>query len=111
FANGEIIVNVDATVLVPPTSLKPLIRAFEDPTDGVASGRDLSVGTGKGHQTAGESDYTNYEMLVRSLETRVGSIVGASGCFYGIRRRIRIAPLPPALSWDFASALVARQQG
>jgi hypothetical protein len=50
-------------------------------------------------------------MWLRDLETKAGSIVGASGCFYGIRRHIRAEALPPELSWDFASTLVARQQG
>ena len=50
-------------------------------------------------------------MWVRDLETQTGSIVGASGCFYAIRRSIHERPLPGDLSWDFASVLVARQQG
>ena len=41
-ARGEIVVNVDATVVVPPDSLKRLVRVFDDPTIGVASGRDIS---------------------------------------------------------------------
>jgi glycosyltransferase involved in cell wall biosynthesis len=110
-ARGEIIVNVDATVAVPAGSLKKLIRVFDDPTIGVASGRDVSVGAADARDTGAESGYTTYEMWVRALETRAGSIVGASGCFYGIRRRIRVAALPPGLSWDFASTLAARKQG
>ena len=110
-ARGDVIVNVDATVVIPPGSLKQLIRAFDDPTVGVASGRDVSVGAGDKHDTGAESSYTSYEMRVRDLETRAGSIVGASGCFYGIRRSIRVSPLPSGLSWDFASTLVAREQG
>jgi glycosyltransferase involved in cell wall biosynthesis len=110
-ARGEIIVNVDATVLVPAGSLKKLIRVFDDPTVGVASGRDISVGAADKQGTGAESGYVRYEMWVRDLETRAGSIVGASGCFYGIRRRIRVLALPPGLSWDFASTLVARKQG
>jgi cellulose synthase/poly-beta-1,6-N-acetylglucosamine synthase-like glycosyltransferase len=110
-ARGDIIVNVDATVVIAPGSLKQLIRAFDDPTVGVASGRDVSVGAHGKHDDGAESGYTSYEMRVRDLETRAGSIVGASGCFYGIRRTIRGSALPSALSWDFASTLVARQQG
>jgi Glycosyl transferase family 2 len=109
-ARGEIVVNIDATVVVPRASLKHLIRAFADPTVGVASGRDLSVDAA-GNGAGAESGYTNYEMIVRDFETRAGSIVGASGCFYGIRKRIRKSALPPGLSWDFASTLVAREQG
>lgn len=110
-ASGDIIVNVDATVVVPAGSLKQLIRVFDDPTVGVASGHDVSVGAADKHDTGAESGYTNYEMWVRDLETRAGTIVGASGCFYGIRRLIRVSALPSGLSWDFASTLIARQQG
>jgi cellulose synthase/poly-beta-1,6-N-acetylglucosamine synthase-like glycosyltransferase len=109
-ASSEIVVNVDATICVPRQSLKPLIRAFDDATVGVASGRDCS--TGRVDETVGgESGYVGYEMWVRDLETRSGSIVGASGCFYAFRRSIRSSPLPPDLSWDFASPLVARVHG
>jgi cellulose synthase/poly-beta-1,6-N-acetylglucosamine synthase-like glycosyltransferase len=111
FARGEIIVNVDATILVPADSLKSLVRVFDDPTIGVASGCDLSVGDTRQTGTRAESNYTGYEMWIRDLETRAGSIVGASGCFYGIRRSIHEEALPLGLSWDFASPLVARKQG
>jgi cellulose synthase/poly-beta-1,6-N-acetylglucosamine synthase-like glycosyltransferase len=110
-ARGELIINVDATITVPASSLKHLVRAFDDPTVGVASGCDVSIGAGDRVGTKAESGYTSYEMWLRDLETKVGSIVGASGCFYGIRRRIRAEALPPELSWDFASTLVAKQQG
>jgi cellulose synthase/poly-beta-1,6-N-acetylglucosamine synthase-like glycosyltransferase len=110
-ARGEIIVNVDATILVPVDSLKSLVRVFDDPTIGVASGCDLSVGDTSQTGTRAESSYTGYEMWIRDLETRAGSIVGASGCFYGIRRSIHEEGLPLGLSWDFASPLVARKQG
>lgn len=110
-ARGDIIVNVDGTVLVPRESLKPLVRVFDDPTVGVASSRDVSVSEGGNDLVGAESQYVGYEMRVRDLETRVGSIVGASGCFYAIRRRVHESPLRPDLSWDFASVLVARQLG
>jgi len=110
-ARGTIIVNIDATVSIPATSLKPLIQVFDDTTIGIASGRDVSVGDADNKATGAESRYVGYEMWIRDLETAVGSIVGASGCFYAIRRSVHAKPLPPDLSWDFASALVARQQG
>jgi hypothetical protein len=87
------------------------VRVFDDPTIGVASGRDVSVGDSQAERTGAESGYVGYEMWVRELETAVGSIVGASGCFYAARRSVHAKPLPPELSWDFASALNARAQG
>ena len=110
-ARGQILVNVDSTILLTPMSLKRLVRAFDDPTIGVASGRDVSTGEAGREGTRAESDYVGYEMWIRDLETQIGSIVGASGCFYGARRCIHAKPLPPELSWDFASALNARLQG
>jgi cellulose synthase/poly-beta-1,6-N-acetylglucosamine synthase-like glycosyltransferase len=111
YLKGSIVVNTDATIRILPGSLKPLIRAFEDPTVGVASGRDVSVGDVATGANRGESGYVGYEMWVRSLETRVGSIVGASGCFYAIRRDLHEVLVPEALSRDFASALTAREHG
>ncbi|HKR09494.1 MAG TPA: glycosyltransferase [Gemmatimonadaceae bacterium] len=109
-SRGDILVNVDSTILVPPDSLKKLIAPFADPTIGVASGRDVSVGDQNKTATHAESRYVGYEMWVRDLETRAGSIVGASGCFYAARRSIHEANLPAGLSWDFASALNAQAE-
>jgi cellulose synthase/poly-beta-1,6-N-acetylglucosamine synthase-like glycosyltransferase len=108
---GEIVVNTDATIRIPRASLKPLIRVFQDPAIGAASGRDLSVGDVEAEVNQSESSYVGYEMWVRSLETRVGSIVGASGCFYAIRRSLVDPAFPEALSRDFASPLRARLLG
>ncbi|HXE57976.1 MAG TPA: glycosyltransferase family 2 protein [Gemmatimonadales bacterium] len=108
---GSIVVNTDATIRILPASLKPLIRSFQDPTVGVASGRDVSVGDVTREANLGESGYVGYEMWVRSLETRLGSIVGASGCFYAIRRELHETLFPAALSRDFAAALIARERG
>lgn len=107
---GDIIVNIDATVRIRGESLKALVRAFQDSSVGVASGRDVSVGA-NAVETRGESGYVGFEMWVRALETRLGSIVGASGCFYATRRSLYDSRFPEQLSRDFASALIAREHG
>jgi cellulose synthase/poly-beta-1,6-N-acetylglucosamine synthase-like glycosyltransferase len=110
---GEIIVNTDASIRIPPPALQTLIAAFADPTVGVASGRDVSVtGLGEGDgSNRGESGYVGYEMWLRQLETRVDGIVGASGCFYAIRASLHHSRVPEGLSRDFAAALIAREHG
>jgi len=118
-ARGEIIVNTDATIRILPNALKALVRSFTNPNVGVASGRDVSVAAAdidnevasRSQRTSGESGYVGYEMGIRALETRVGSIVGASGCFYGIRRDLYDSGFPESLSRDFASALMVRERG
>lgn len=107
---GDVIVNVDATVRLAPGALRHLVAVFADPTIGVASGRDLSVGAGQ-EATAGESGYVGLEMRLRDLETAAGSIVGASGCFFAVRRALHPSTFPEALSRDFATPLLAREAG
>lgn len=108
---GAIIVNTDASVRILPGSLKALVRVFQDADIGLASGRDVSVGDVSREGTRGESGYVGYEMWLRSLETRAGSIVGASGCFFAIRRELFDVLFPSSLSRDFASALITVDRG
>ena len=110
-ARGELVVNLDASVRILPNSVKALVRAFQDPSVGVVSSRDVSTASSLAEANQGESGYVGYEMWVRGLETRLGSIVGASGSFFGIRRGIHDPGFPEALSRDFGSALMAREQG
>jgi cellulose synthase/poly-beta-1,6-N-acetylglucosamine synthase-like glycosyltransferase len=108
---GEIIVNTDASIRIRPDALRHLVAPFADPTVGVVSGRDVSVTRLDQDQNTGEGGYVGYEMFVRDLETRVGGIVGASGCFYATRRELHEVAVPAELSRDFASVLVARDHG
>ena len=110
-ARGSIIINTDATTRIYPDAVKPLVSVFRDYTVGVASGRDVSTAAGAGEKSGAESGYVGYEMWVRDLETRYGSIVGASGCFMAIRRSLFDQLFPEALSRDFASPLLARAAG
>jgi cellulose synthase/poly-beta-1,6-N-acetylglucosamine synthase-like glycosyltransferase len=108
---GDIVVSIDASILIPRDSLKPLIRALLDPAVGLASGRDVSIGDEAREGNTTESSYVGLEMTLRGLETQVHSIVGASGCFYANRRHLQQVQLPTELARDFAAASVARAHG
>lgn len=108
---GEIVLNTDASIRIRPDAIKRLVRPFLTHGVGLASGRDVSVSADSANSTEGESRYVGYEMGIRSLETRAGGIVGASGCLYAIRADLHRYELPPSLSRDFCSALVARSAG
>jgi cellulose synthase/poly-beta-1,6-N-acetylglucosamine synthase-like glycosyltransferase len=108
---GSIIVNTDASVRIAPGAIRALVRQFSDPAIGLASGRDVSVSRGEDRSNRGESGYVGYEMGIRDLETAVGGIVGASGCFYAIRADLHRIPLPGFLSRDFAAALKVYEHG
>ncbi|MEJ2504581.1 MAG: glycosyltransferase, partial [Gemmatimonadota bacterium] len=108
---GEVVINTDASIRIRPDAVKALVRELEDPAVGVASGRDVSVASDDAEANVGESGYVGYEMWVRSLENRVDGIVGASGCFYAIRRGLHQLHVPAHLSRDFSAALNARRHG
>ncbi|MFN2564891.1 MAG: glycosyltransferase [Gemmatimonadaceae bacterium] len=113
---GEVVVSTDATLIVPPASVKALARHFSDPTVGVVSGRGVSITSAVdadvARKTAGEARYLDYETRIRSLEARFGSIVGATGQLYAQRRELFQVPLAPTfLTRDFASALIAHERG
>lgn len=111
YLRGDIVLNTDASVRLDVESVKRLIATFADPTVGAASGRDISVAHDADEMNVGESKYVDYEMTVRDLETAVDGIVGASGCFYAIRKHLHMHLVPEALSRDFAAALIAREHG
>lgn len=108
---GDIVVSIDASILIPRESLKPLVQALLDPSVGLASGRDVSIGDEAREGNKAESSYVGMEMTLRAWETRLHSIVGASGCFYANRRHLQTVQLPPELARDFAAASVARAHG
>ena len=108
---GEIIVNTDASVRIDPAAVKHLVAAFDDPSVGVASGRDVSVSNVDARLNPGEQAYVGYELWVRDLETSLSGIVGASGCLYAIRHDLHMQSMPEGLSRDFGAALVAREHG
>ncbi len=110
---GTIVLNTDATIVVPPHTIKLLVRHYADPRIGVVSGRDVTVPSDADPErtTRGEARYSGYEMRVRSLEARLGFIAGATGSIYSCRREIFQVPISPYASRDFASAMIATQMG
>jgi cellulose synthase/poly-beta-1,6-N-acetylglucosamine synthase-like glycosyltransferase len=108
---GTIVVNTDASIRLHTAAVRELVAHMADPNVGVASGRDISVSAMPRAGNVTEAGYVNYEMWVRSLESRTGGIVGASGSCYAIRTDLHKIQIPEDLSRDFCAALTARLHG
>lgn len=108
---GDVIVNTDASVRIHRDAIKALVTCFGDPTVGVASGRDVSTAPEDASSNVGEAGYVGYEMWVRALETRVQSIVQASGCLYATRRDIHDRDFPEHLTRDYGAVALSREAG
>ncbi|MBW2734253.1 MAG: glycosyltransferase family 2 protein [Deltaproteobacteria bacterium] len=87
-ANGEIIVFCDARQDLDPQALRALMPWFADEDIGAVSG-ELQLKTDKG-----PGMYWAYEKLIRAAESKVDSVVGATGALYAIRRSL-YRELPP----------------
>ena len=109
-AGGDIIVFSDASILLEPDSIRKLVRNFSDPTVGCVSCEDKTISIRDGKAVEDEGLYVRYEMAVRRWESRFGSIVGASGCCYGLRKPLWRQP-EDFLVVDFTTALDVREQG
>jgi cellulose synthase/poly-beta-1,6-N-acetylglucosamine synthase-like glycosyltransferase len=103
-AKNEIIVFSDASILLESDALQNVLRPFADSTIGCVSGEDYVPGNG------GEGAYGRYELFLRNLESRLGSIVGASGCFYAQRKSL-CEPFPEGMAPDFFSVLKTNEKG
>jgi biofilm PGA synthesis N-glycosyltransferase PgaC len=97
-ARGEILFFTDVRQPLDPDCLKHLVACFADPSVGVVSG-ELVIREGLTHEEASVGLYWKYEKWLRKLESRVDSVMGATGCIYAMRRKLA-APLPPGTLVD-----------
>jgi glycosyltransferase involved in cell wall biosynthesis len=101
-ANGEIVVFSDAGTDLSPDSIDHIVEDFDDPGVGAVSSEDTFISTDG--SVVGEGLYVRYEMWLRRLESRVGSLVGLSGSFFAVRRPV-LSRWDAAIPSDFASAI------
>ncbi|MHB8711803.1 MAG: glycosyltransferase family 2 protein [Trichloromonadaceae bacterium] len=85
-ARGEVIVFSDTATMIDPDGLKKIVANFADPTVGCVSSVDRVIG--RDGKPCGEGAYVRYEMWLRSLESKVNSLVGLSGSFFAARREV-----------------------
>ena len=97
-ATGEIIVFADARQSFAPWTIRELVHNFADPTVGGVTG-ELMLMDQDGEAADGVGMYWRYEKAIRALESRVDSVVGATGAVYAIRRAL-FEPLPEKIILD-----------
>jgi cellulose synthase/poly-beta-1,6-N-acetylglucosamine synthase-like glycosyltransferase len=109
-ARGEIILFSDATSLYQPDAVRAMMPSFADATVGCVAGR-LEYVDGSGSRVGrGARSYWSYETFLKRHESRVGSLIGASGCLYSVRRSAYV-PLYHEACSDFIIATKMVEQG
>ena len=85
-STGDILVFSDVATALASDAISEIVRNFADPTVGCVSSVDRFVDDNG--RPGGEGAYVRYEMWLRTLETRVNSLVGLSGSFFAARREV-----------------------
>nr|WP_297403585.1 glycosyltransferase family 2 protein [uncultured Marinobacter sp.] len=106
----EIVIFSDANAMYAPDAIKQLVSNFADPRVGYAVGAALYTDGDAGASARNENLYWRYELAIKSMESRLSSVVGGDGAIYGIRSRLW-QPLQQADINDFVNPLQIVAQG
>jgi cellulose synthase/poly-beta-1,6-N-acetylglucosamine synthase-like glycosyltransferase len=109
-ASAEIVVFSDANSRYDREALRRLVEVFDDGTVGYVTGRLVYLNPGQSPSAASCGLYMRYENWIRSLETRVGSVVGVNGGIDAVRREL-FTPMRPDQLPDFVLPLRVVEQG
>lgn len=109
-ALGEIVVFTDATTNIRPDALALLVDNFVDEDVGCVAGFLVYRGKSRDLTSRGGASYWNFEVALRGAESRLGTLIGVSGCLYAVRRSAYRAIAPTLIS-DFVIAMRMREQG
>ncbi len=109
-ARHDIVVFTDARQPIEHDALRLLLESFADPKVGCASG-ELMLGDPQGGEVIrGVGLYWRVEKTIREMESASGSVVGATGALYAVRRSL-LVPVPAGTVLDdvYIPMHVARQ--
>lgn len=97
-AKGEILFFTDVRQSLDPGSLRALVACFADPEVGAVSG-ELIIRHGTTLEEANVGLYWRYEKWIRKNQSRLDSLMGATGCIYAMRASLA-RPLAPGTILD-----------
>ena len=92
-ATGEIIVFADARQIFKTDAVKQLVANFNDPLVGAVSGRMFLTPANTGKIRIPFEMYWDLEELIRKKESRLDSVIGATGAIYAVRKSL-YRPIP-----------------
>ncbi len=109
-ASNDIVVFTDARQEIEAGALQLLMENFADPSVGCASGELLLGDPQAGESAKGVGLYWRMEKAIRQMESTSGSVVGATGAFYAVRRNLLVSiPADTILDDVFIPMNVVRQ--
>jgi len=109
-ARGDLLVFTDADVRLDRGALRSLVANFADARVGCVSGRTI-IETRARDSAQGERAKYAFDRFLRLQQSRLGSLVGADGGFYAIRRSVFRPLCDDAVADDLALPIEIAEQG
>ncbi len=109
-AKGEILVFSDATTMYDAQAVRAMVANYADPLVGSVGGDVRYVREGEEASAKGRQMYWNYEASIRRWESRIFTVIGATGCIYSMRKSLYTHLHPAAIS-DFVQPARALIKG
>jgi cellulose synthase/poly-beta-1,6-N-acetylglucosamine synthase-like glycosyltransferase len=107
---SEIVIFSDANTFLDPDAVRTLVRNFADPAVGAVSGDVALVGE-RAALAASEDLYYRYERWIQQAESRIGSMIGADGALYAVRRTLFVPPDNDTILDDLAIPMSVIRSG
>ena len=106
FVETDIVIFTDANTMLSAESVKEMVRLFENPQIGCVAGekricRDLRQNAA----SSGEGAYWRYESWIKHNDATVGSVIGAAGELFAMRRSLYQSISDNTLLDDFEISL------
>ncbi|HET8722466.1 MAG TPA: glycosyltransferase family 2 protein [Nitrospira sp.] len=106
-ARGRFVVFTDANTFFEPNAVKELIRGFRRTPSACAVVGKLEFRTAEGTVNP-DGLYWRYETLLKTLESRFGTVLGANGAIYAVKRAWFQALPPGTIVDDFLIPMLMR---
>jgi cellulose synthase/poly-beta-1,6-N-acetylglucosamine synthase-like glycosyltransferase len=98
---GEIVVFSDASSMLAANSVRELAANFADPRVGAASGVYQVLNADAAKLGRQEDLYWKYETFLKLQEAKVGTLTGAHGSLYAMRKSLYPSPPAGTINDDF----------
>jgi cellulose synthase/poly-beta-1,6-N-acetylglucosamine synthase-like glycosyltransferase len=108
--SSDVVVFSDANTFLERRAIRALVRNFADERVGGVSG-DVTLVGHRAALAASEDLYYQYEHWVQRAESEIGSMIGADGALYAIRRELFVPPPPDTILDDMAIPMAIVRSG
>ena len=111
-AGKEILVFSDANTLLNREAVAHIARQYADPKTGAVAGEKKVISAGETDEVgAGEGLYWKYESLLKKIDARFYSVVGAAGELFSLRTALYEPLSPDIVLDDFVLSLRVAEKG